>query len=286
MIIKKIHYCWFGKNPLTETAKKCIESWHKLLPDFKIIRWDESNYDISKNPFTKKAYESKKFAFVSDFARFEILLKHGGVFLDTDVEMLKTIRPLLSKGPFMGLEGGTIEEFSKSSIKKLNYSSFVAPGLIIYANKNMKSILDILNIYKKIDFLDDPNYLSNIASPKIITKYFKNYKITNLRGKAFAKGFIIYPACYFNPIGLNFNSKPNLTKKTYSIHHYEGSWLPEKKRKWNELMRKKSMNMTEKDFILYIKKPLTRLKKSIYIDGLIKTIAKFIKKNKRSKSVL
>ena len=104
-IPKVIHYCWFGRNPLPEMAIKCIESWKKFLPDYEIKEWNEDNFDIRINPYVEEAYHMKKYAFVSDFARFWVLYNYGGIYFDVDVELLKPIDDILAKGPFMGLEG-------------------------------------------------------------------------------------------------------------------------------------------------------------------------------------
>ena len=87
MIPKKIHYCWFGGNPLPPLAQKCIASWENFFPDYEIVRWDEANYDVNKIPYIQEAYEARKYAFVSDYARFDILYHHGGLYFDTDVEL-------------------------------------------------------------------------------------------------------------------------------------------------------------------------------------------------------
>ena len=95
MIKKTINYCWFGKSELDEKSRLCIESWKKIMPDYEIKRWDESNYDVNKNSFVKEAYENKKWAFVSDYARLDIIYNYGGIYLDTDVEVIKTFDDLL-----------------------------------------------------------------------------------------------------------------------------------------------------------------------------------------------
>ena len=123
MIPKKIHYCWFGRNPLPESAKKCIASWRKYFPDYEIIEWNEDNYDVNKIPYTQQAYAAKKYAFVSDYARFDILYQHGGIYFDTDVEVIKSFDDVLEHGAFMGCE---IDGSSRSGIA-------VAPGLGIAA---------------------------------------------------------------------------------------------------------------------------------------------------------
>ena len=96
MIPKVIHYCWFGGNEMSELEKKCIESWKTQCPDYEIIRWDETNYDVTKNLYMQQAYAAKKWAFVSDYARLDILYQHGGIYLDTDVELLQSLNTLRS----------------------------------------------------------------------------------------------------------------------------------------------------------------------------------------------
>ena len=96
MIPKVIHYCWFGGNPLPEEAKRCIESWKKYCPDYKIIEWNENNYDVNSNEYMKAAYKEKKWAFVSDYARIDVVYKCGGIYMDTDVELVKELDTFLN----------------------------------------------------------------------------------------------------------------------------------------------------------------------------------------------
>lgn len=104
MIPKVIHYCWFGGNPLPNIAVKCINSWKKYFPDYEIIEWNESNFDLFSCDYCREAYDAKKWAFVSDYARFKILYEHGGVYFDTDVEVIKSMDDILQKGAFIGRE--------------------------------------------------------------------------------------------------------------------------------------------------------------------------------------
>ena len=104
IIPKKIHYIWFGGNPKTELILKCIESWKKYMPDYEIIEWNESNFTFD-NAYAKEAYENKKYAFVSDYARLKVVYEYGGIYLDTDVELVKSLQPLLEKGGFIDLKG-------------------------------------------------------------------------------------------------------------------------------------------------------------------------------------
>ena len=102
MIPKIIHYCWFGRNPLPDSAKKCIESWRKFFPEYEIKEWNEDNFDVHLIPYVEEAYNAKKYAFVSDYARFWILYFYGGVYFDTDVEVIRPMDDILAKGGFMG----------------------------------------------------------------------------------------------------------------------------------------------------------------------------------------
>ena len=101
---KVIHYCWFGGKPLPRSAEKCIASWKKFLPEYEIRRWDESNFDVNAIPYTREAYAAGKYAFVSDYARFWILYHKGGVYFDTDVEIVCSMSDILETGDFLGVE--------------------------------------------------------------------------------------------------------------------------------------------------------------------------------------
>ena len=104
MIPKIIHYCWFGRNPLPESAVKCINSWKKYFPDYEIKEWNEDNFEVNIIPYTREAYEAKKYAFVSDYARMWILYHHGGLYFDTDVEVVKPLDDIIRGGNFLGVE--------------------------------------------------------------------------------------------------------------------------------------------------------------------------------------
>ena len=104
MIPKKIHYCWFGKNELPTKAKKCIASWKKYCPDYEIVEWNEDNYDVHQNAYTTYTYDNKKFAFLSDYARLQIILREGGIYFDVDVEVVRSLDELLRYPAFFGFE--------------------------------------------------------------------------------------------------------------------------------------------------------------------------------------
>lgn len=108
MIPKIIHYCWFGRGPMPEDNLKCIESWKKFLPDYKLMLWNEDNYDVNSIKFTRQAYQKKKYAFVIDPVRLQLLREHGGIWLDTDIEIIKNLDPLLELPAFMSFESDTL----------------------------------------------------------------------------------------------------------------------------------------------------------------------------------
>ena len=139
MIPKIIHYCWFGRKPLPELAIKCIASWKKFFPDYEIKEWNEDNFDVNQIPYTMQAYKSKKYAFVSDFARFWILYNYGGIYFDTDVEVIKPMDHIIDQAPYMGVE------IDLNLSDEQSISNSVNPGLGIAAPKGHY-------FYKKILF--------------------------------------------------------------------------------------------------------------------------------------
>jgi glycosyltransferase involved in cell wall biosynthesis len=208
MIPKIIHYCWFGDNPLPPLALKCIESWKKYCPDYEIKEWNESNFDITKNKYMHEAYTAKKWAFVPDYARLDIVYENGGIYLDTDVELLKNLDKLLEHRAFVGFEKKNLVNFG---------SGFAA-------EKNFDFIRELRDIYDNINFIKKDGSLNMTSSPYYQTRLMEkkgfsgNNKLQNINGMT------IYPTEYFCPKNIKTGSL-NITNDTYSIHHYDGSWL-------------------------------------------------------------
>ena len=150
-IPKKIHYCWFGRKPLPESATKCIASWRKYLPDYEIVEWNEDNFDVNAIPYTAQAYSVGKYAFVSDYARFRILYEHGGLYFDTDVEVIRPMDDIIAAGPFLGFE---IDPGSESGNMAVN------PGLGMGASRGMDAYEPILEYYSRLRFIKDDNTLN------------------------------------------------------------------------------------------------------------------------------
>lgn len=213
MIPRKIHYCWFGGNEMPELGRKCIESWKKYCPDYEIVLWNEDNYDLDACPYVREAYEAKKWAFVSDYARFDILYKHGGVYFDTDVELLKPIDEIIEKGAFMGCE---VDAFEGKGLK-------VAPGLGIAAEAGDNIYRTILEGYHTRHFtLDDGSY-DLLTVVDYTTNILRQYGLKDCEGMQNIAGINIYPKEYFNPFDTT-TGKISTTPNTYSIHHYAASW--------------------------------------------------------------
>lgn len=207
MIPKVIHYCWFGGNELPKEAKKCIDSWKKYCPDYEIIEWNESNYDLNKNDYVKYCYENKKWAFLTDYVRLDIIYENGGIYLDTDVELVKSLDDLLNNKCYIGMEQvGTVN--TGQGFGATAHNSFVKE------NKEY---------YEQNEFLnDDGSFKREICVPittGILIKRGLQPKDVIQR----LNDVTVYPIEYFCPKELGTN-KINITKNTYSIHHFESSW--------------------------------------------------------------
>lgn len=212
MIPKKIHYCWFGGKPLNKLGKKCLKSWKKYFPDYEIIEWNESNFDFNCCKYVKEAYEAKKWAFVSDYARYKILYEQGGIYFDTDVEVIRSFDDILKKGAFMGCENPTIEE--RVDINP-GLGCAVAPGLGFYR--------EVLEDYEKSSFYNEDGSMNLYTIVQRTTDLLKKHGLKNTMEIQQVAGINIYPAEYFCPIDMR-TGKLNITKNTYSIHRYAASW--------------------------------------------------------------
>lgn len=220
MIPRIIHYCWFGRGEKPKLAKKCIYSWKKYMPNCEIIEWNEDNFDVNMIPYTKEAYEKGKYAFVSDFARFYILNKYGGIYMDVDVELIKPLDYLLNNKVFLGFE------------KK----GRVNPGLIMGSEPNTLFLKDMIEIYSDLHFINSDGSLNLTTIVDHTTIYLKSKGLSNEDTKQIVNDVVVYPTDYFCPINMSTN-KLEITENTYSIHHFSGSWLS-KWAKFKRLIRK------------------------------------------------
>lgn len=212
VIPKVIHYCWFGGNPLPESAKRCIASWEEFCPGYEIKRWDESNYDVNTCSYAKEAYADKKWAFVSDYARFDILYAHGGVYFDTDVELVAPIDDILAKGAFLGME------------RNLEQTVMVAPGLGMAAPAGMPIYKTILAEYRSKSFLREDGTNNQTTVVKYTTDLLRRHGLQENAVLQHVADIWIYPWDFFCPM-MYQTGELTLTENTRSIHHYDASWF-------------------------------------------------------------
>lgn len=227
MIPKKIHYCWFGRNKLPESAKKCIESWKRYFPDYEIIQWNETNYDVNKNEYIREAYKIKKYAFVSDYARFDVLYHYGGVYFDTDVEVISSFNDILN-GAYMGCEiDGNGRE---------NTSILVNPGLGMAAPAGLELYKEILNYYDRQKFYDDNGNINTTTVVTRTTQILLEKGLKNISGIQNIGELTIYPKEFFNPRNNNTGVLQK-TDNTHSIHWYAQSWVSSRERMRSKITR-------------------------------------------------
>ncbi len=223
MIPRVIHYCWFGHNPLPKSARKCIDSWRKFFRDYEIKEWNEENFDVNVIPYTKDAYEAKKYAFVSDYARFWILYHHGGIYFDTDVKVIKPFDEIIARGAFMGREAGAYLRNICSNYQGEGLA--VAPGLGLGVNPAHPLYKEFLDLYDNLSFKNKDGSLNTKTivsyTSKILVKHGlgdDNNRLQNI------EGIWIYPADVFCPMDHTCGCKVTITPNTVSIHQYDSSW--------------------------------------------------------------
>ena len=207
MIPKKIHYCWFGGKELPELAKKCIASWEKFCPDYEIIRWDESNFNIESCKYVKEAYESKKFAFVTDYVRLYAMYTQGGIYMDTDVELTKNLDTFLEHQGFSGFES----------------REHIQTG-IMASEQNFPLFADLLSYYTDRSFVREDGTLDTTTNVLIITKILTEKGFVPNGEYQVIDGFALYPQDFFCPYD-NATGVLHKTANTAAIHWFNKSWV-------------------------------------------------------------
>lgn len=230
VIPKTIHYCWFGGKSKPKSVMKCIDSWRKYCPDYVIKEWNEQNFDVNAIPYTRDAYKAGKYAFVSDVARFWILYHEGGVYFDTDVEVVKPIDELVERGAFMGWE-------KADALGNMH----VAPGLGLASPKDFPLYKEVLDGFAELPYYLNDGQRNPYTMIPLVTDLLKRKGLqidgTMQNVNVNDNVITIYPAEYFCPMD-SLTGKIHLTENTYSIHYYNMSWIS-KPIQWRVKMMRK-----------------------------------------------
>lgn len=213
-IPKTIHYCWFGGGDLGRQGEKCINSWKKHLPDYEIICWNEDNFDVHCCSYVEEAYEHKMWAFVSDYARIKILYEFGGVYFDTDVEIVKPLDDIISAGPFMGFE----TDCSKARMGTVN------PGLGFAVYPGSCLLRKLLDEYNSTNLLDSAGEINQTTIVERTTNVLVRDGLSKVDGIQVIDGIRLLPAEYMNPKSFE-TGIVSITNNTRTIHHYDMSWV-------------------------------------------------------------
>lgn len=210
MIPKIIHYCWFGGNPLPPLGEKCLESWKKHCPDYTILRWDESNFDLSACPvYVQQAYEAKKWAFVTDYVRLKVVYDQGGIYLDTDVELKKSLDDLLEHQAYFGFEN----------------QKFVNTGLGFGARQGADILAELMADYRDISFRREDGSLDLMPCPERNTTVFLRHGLRPDGSRQLLPGgILVLPVEYLCPFS-DHSGRMTITDNTVSVHWYGSSWI-------------------------------------------------------------
>lgn len=207
-IPKMIHYFWFGRKPLPDKYKRWMESWYKFCPDYEIMEWNENNYDVTKNNYMYQAFKKEKWGFVPDYARLDIIYHFGGVYFDTDVEVIRNIDDLLFQKGFAGFEN----------------DAAVNLGSGFGAIKGLPIIKEMMDLYEDLEFILPDGKLNLVASPQWQTKILKKYGLQTNGEYQIVEDLTIYPEKMLN--GKSMSTRRTILKPyTRMIHHFDGSWL-------------------------------------------------------------
>ena len=249
MIPKKIHYCWFGKNPLPELAIKCIESWKKYCPDYEIKEWNEENFDLNCCAYVKEAYSAGKWAFVTDYVRLYAMVNEGGIYMDTDVEVIKSLDIFLDNIAFSGFEN----------------DETISTG-IMASEKEFPLFFRLLNTYRDRHFLINGEYdlTTNVT---MMTEICKNFGFIANNKKQLVCDLTLYPKDFFCPKDYR-TGEIHLTNNTYTIHHFNGSWLSEQ-----QILRRNRNRQLCKKYGVFLGGKISSIE-AAYIEGGIRNILK------------
>lgn len=268
MIPKIIHYCWFGHNPKPKLAKKCIHSWKKYCPDYEIKEWNEDNIDFSIMPsYVREAYEAKKWGFVPDYIRLWLIYTYGGIYLDTDVEIVRPIDDLLKLSGFAGFET----------------PNHVALGLGFGAEPGNPAIKCMMDSYWKYRFKNEDGTINQTPAPVLNTEILCELGLQTNGQRQEVDGLSIFPEEFFCPLNCEYREM-NKTENTYSIHWYDASWWDEDV--WKAFNARQKRRRDEKKLIerrrkyLSFKRKVRILFVNLLGENMIRAIINVVKKKR------
>lgn len=232
MIPKVIHYCWFGRNPKPKLAEKCIKSWRKYCPDYEIIEWNEDNFDISTCPlYVRQAYEAKKWAFVTDYVRLKVVFNHGGIYMDTDVELKKPLDTLLGHQGYFGFEDGV----------------HISTGLGFGGIQGLPILKDIMDDYEGIPFIREDGSFDTETCPSRNTKVLLRHGLIQDDSRQILDGdILILPSIYLCPYSYETHAYLR-SSKTISCHWFDASWRTEQEKAYH----KNKLRQSRKDSLIH-----------------------------------
>lgn len=258
-IPKIIHYCWFGYNPKPELFNKCFDSWKSKCPDYEIIEWNEENFDIASCPlYVRQAYENKKWAFVTDYVRLKVVYDHGGIYLDTDVELKKSLNKFLKYDAYFGFEDG----------------AYINTGLGFGSVKGHFLLAEIMKDYESISFLQENGTFDQTTCPVRNTRAFLKIGLQqNDKKQILDSQVLILPSIYMCPIESE-TGRMRKSLKTISIHRFSASWMNKSEKTSYELRRSRKR---EEQMDKWIHLPNRIIRKFIG-NGALNTIKKYFRK--------
>ena len=247
MIPKIIHYCWFGGAEKPESVRKCIKSWRKKCPDYKVLEWNEDTFDLSECPlYVQQAYAAGKWAFVTDYVRLAVVYQHGGIYLDTDVELVKRLDKLLQYQAYFGFEN----------------ANHINTGVGFGAVAGCEILAEMMVDYQGIPFLREDGTLDTTPCPQRNTEVLVRHGLITNDAKQLLEGnILILPSIYLCPINYHTN-KRRYSLQTISIHHYSASWHSEvqKQHRVQQLMQEQQRRQQRrKARLLYIPKKIVKI---------------------------
>lgn len=257
MIPKVIHYCWFGRGEMPKLMKKCVKSWDKFCPGWKVVLWNEDTFDVNSTIWTKQAYEAKKYAFVTDYVRLKALYEQGGVYMDADVELVQPIDRFLEHEAFSGFE-----------------SADTAPTGIIAAEAGQQVIKGWLDYYTDRPYLVDgrPNMDPNVS---FMTRDLRQRGMKMDDSLQNIDGMVIYPQTWFCPLSV-VEIEKKITADTHAIHHFTSTWRTEKAKK--DFARVKWHQTKRYKFLVWLRYLPSRTARKLFGDDAIEGLKKKLRK--------